>query len=74
MVTCPLCAHEFDPQALNCAGRCPLAAVQGCSLICCPNCGYEMVDVDKSKLVYWLRRAGRVLSRARKPEAGTVQE
>lgn len=61
---CPLCAFEFDPAALACVDRCPLAAVQGCSLICCPNCGYEMVDVDKSRLVRVLRRAGQAAQRA----------
>jgi hypothetical protein len=74
MVTCPLCAYEFDPQDLNCTGHCPLAAVQGCSLICCPNCGYEMVDVEKSRLVYWLRRAGLALHRAAKPATERGQE
>lgn len=28
----------------------------GCNLICCPNCGYQVVDESKSRLVNLLRR------------------
>jgi hypothetical protein len=52
---CALCGHEFEPNAQTCAG-CPLAAVQGCNLVCCPNCGYQVVDERQSSLVQWLRR------------------
>jgi len=34
-----------------------MAAVQGCNLLCCPNCGYQMVDERKSGLAQWLRKA-----------------
>jgi hypothetical protein len=56
MITCPLCGHEFEETALTCSAGCPLAAVQGCQLVCCPNCGFQMVDENKSKLAGWLRR------------------
>jgi len=53
---CPLCGSEFDPADPSCQAECPLAAVQGCSLVCCPHCGYQMVDESKSGLARWLRR------------------
>jgi hypothetical protein len=56
MTTCPLCGYEFNETALTCVAICPMAALQGCSLICCPNCGYQMVDERKSKLAQALRR------------------
>jgi hypothetical protein len=56
MHTCPLCSYEFDEGALTCQAGCPLASAQGCHLLCCPNCGYQMVDESKSGLVRLLRR------------------
>jgi len=56
MITCPLCGVEFDELGLSCVGVCPLAAIQGCQLVCCPNCGYQMVDERKSGLAQLLRR------------------
>ncbi len=53
---CPLCGFEYDESALTCSTRCPMAAVQGCNLICCPNCGYQMVDERKSGIARLLRR------------------
>lgn len=53
---CPLCGFQFDETSLSCQAVCPLAAVQGCSLVCCPNCGYQMVDERKSGLAQLLRR------------------
>ncbi|MBL8057533.1 MAG: hypothetical protein JNK29_12575 [Anaerolineales bacterium] len=52
---CPLCQHEFDETHPACQGRCPMAAVQGCRLICCPNCGYQMVDEKRSGVARLLR-------------------
>jgi hypothetical protein len=54
---CPLCGFRFDETNLSCQAGCPLAAVQGCNLVCCPNCGYQMVDERKSGLVRLLRLA-----------------
>lgn len=47
---CRLCGHEFEPSGLACHTSCPLGS--HCSLICCPNCGYQVVDESKS----WLAR------------------
>ncbi len=55
-MTCPLCGCEFDETDHACTTDCPLAAVQGCNLICCPNCGYQMVDESKSGAAKLLRR------------------
>ncbi len=56
MTTCPLCGFQFDPAGLSCAAHCPLAAVQGCQLVCCPHCGYPLVDERQSRLATFLRR------------------
>ena len=53
---CPLCGCDFDETDHSCAGKCPMAAIQGCNLICCPNCGYQMVDESKSAAAKLLRR------------------
>ncbi len=53
---CPLCGSRFDETDRSCAGSCPLAAVQGCHLICCPSCGYQMVDEKKSGIARLLRK------------------
>ncbi|MGE5226448.1 MAG: FeoA domain-containing protein [Planctomycetaceae bacterium] len=51
---CRLCGHVFDASALACHAGCPLGA--RCSLICCPNCGYQVVDESKSGLAKALAR------------------
>ena len=51
---CRLCGHVFDPDGLACHAGCPLGA--RCSLICCPNCGYQVVDGSKSGLAKALTR------------------
>lgn len=48
LITCPMCAFEFDPAGYSACSSCPLQP--GCQLVCCPNCGYELVDVRASKL------------------------
>jgi hypothetical protein len=53
---CPLCGCEFDASDRSCQTDCPMAAIQGCNLVCCPNCGYQMVDESKSGLARLLRR------------------
>lgn len=57
LVRCGLCGFAFDPSALACHTGCPLAA--RCSLICCPRCGYEMVDESKSRLLRLVARRSR---------------
>lgn len=60
MLTCPMCGTQFDPdQHISCQA-CPLQT--GCQLACCPNCGFEIVNVQKSVLARlaarWLKPAG----------------
>lgn len=38
-MTCLLCGHVFDPVANGCRPSCPMA--RGCSVLCCPRCGYS---------------------------------
>ena len=52
-MNCSLCGYEFDKDTLLCHARCPLA--EGCHIICCPNCGYQVVDEAKSATVQLLR-------------------
>lgn len=47
-VRCALCGHEFEPVGLPCHAECPLGP--RCGLICCPNCGYQIVDEAQSLL------------------------
>ena len=51
---CSLCGYEFDKEALTCHSQCPLA--EGCHIICCPNCGYQVVDETKSGTIQLLRK------------------
>ena len=74
MITCPLCGYEFDEAALTCLAVCPLAAVQGCNLLCCPNCGYQMVDERKSGMAQLLRRALKMVGRTEKRSEGARRE
>ncbi len=53
---CPLCGTEFDEKDHGCEATCPIASVQGCHLVCCPHCGYQMVDESRSALARGLRR------------------
>ena len=57
LLTCTLCGHEFDPTVHPACQSCPLQ--KGCTLVCCPKCGFEMVDVNQSFLV---RLVGRWLA------------
>jgi hypothetical protein len=36
---CPLCGLAFDAASQGCRPSCPLA--KGCSVVCCPGCGYS---------------------------------
>ena len=65
---CPLCGATFDETDHSCAGSCPMAAVQGCHLVCCPHCGYQMVDENRSGLVKLLRRFVKPPARPGPPE------
>lgn len=53
-MVCSLCGHKFDPSDNQACSSCPLN--KGCQLVCCPSCGYEMVDVQQSGTVRMVRR------------------
>ncbi len=36
---CPLCGTTFDAGGQGCRPSCPMA--KGCSVVCCPSCGYS---------------------------------
>ena len=79
---CLLCGFEFDEHGLSCHSSCALN--KHCHIICCPNCGYQVVDESKSGLVSALKRtlehipvkrfqrAPRPLSDLKAGESGTV--
>jgi len=54
MIRCPLCGHEFQPDSLTCHTGCPMG--RRCNLVCCPHCGYHIVDESRSRAANWLRR------------------
>jgi len=64
---CALCGHRFDPQATNICASCPLG--KGCSLACCPNCGYSAPDPSRSTVVRLAVRAAAALARRRRVPA-----
>ena len=53
-ITCSMCGHTFDPTLHPSCENCPLK--KGCNLVCCPQCGYEMVNVHQSKLARFAAR------------------
>jgi hypothetical protein len=57
-VTCPLCGHQFDPAGQQACPGCPLQP--GCQLVCCPQCGYELVDLKQSKAARLVSRLFRL--------------
>jgi len=67
IVPCALCGHRFDPQATNLCASCPLG--KGCSLACCPNCGYSAPDPSRSIVVRLAARAAAVLAGRRRAPA-----
>jgi Fe2+ transport system protein FeoA len=81
---CPLCGYEFDEKAMSCHSSC--AFNESCGIVCCPNCGYQVVDEQKTRLATALRgmlarrRAAadlppiRPLSMLRPGQTGTVVE
>lgn len=59
---CALCGLEFsEAEARRPCKSCPLG--QACDLICCPNCGYQMLGEPR-----WLRRWRRRWHRVRATE------
>ncbi|MFN2195935.1 MAG: hypothetical protein ACK2UW_07405 [Anaerolineales bacterium] len=57
LITCPMCGHTYDPALHQACRTCPLN--RGCTLACCPACGYETVDPNRSTLVAFFRRLTR---------------
>jgi Fe2+ transport system protein FeoA len=54
---CRLCGYEFEVDSLTCHTGCPFG--DHCHLICCPNCGYQVVDDSRSTLVRFVDRVFR---------------
>jgi len=49
LLVCGMCGQRFNPDEHSACGSCPLAP--GCQLVCCPTCGFEMVNPQRSTLV-----------------------
>jgi hypothetical protein len=60
-----MCGFEFEEGKRACAS-CPMSA--GCRLVCCPHCGYQMIDEDSSTLVRLARSLRERLRGAAKKE------
>jgi Fe2+ transport system protein FeoA len=74
-----MCGRSFDPVAHAACESCPLH--DGCSVVCCPACGYRTVDPGRSGIVrLGTRLAGRLRRSAwERPEqqratAGTLAD
>ncbi|MFM8322441.1 MAG: hypothetical protein ACKOC5_16125 [Chloroflexota bacterium] len=52
-MTCSMCGHRFDPAQNVACGACPLSG--GCQLVCCPACGFEQVNPDRSAVVRFFK-------------------
>jgi Fe2+ transport system protein FeoA len=60
-IVCLVCGYRFDPAERSACGSCPLS--KGCAFVCCPACGYGMVDLEHSRLVRlgsWIARSLRI--------------
>jgi hypothetical protein len=53
-ITCTMCGYRFDPDAHAACQACPLQ--RGCQLTCCPACGFEMVNPERSILARLAKR------------------
>jgi Fe2+ transport system protein FeoA len=53
---CSMCGYVFDSTDQACHAACPLA--RGCRVICCPRCGYSMVDPAQSRITRWVQWLG----------------
>lgn len=60
MKQCALCGYTFESNSLTCHSHCPLA--KQCAIICCPNCGYQMVDESQSAIVSLARNVWQKVS------------
>ena len=58
---CGLCGYEFTEQEGSCNPACPF--VGGCSVVCCPSCGYQAPDESRSTLLRLARKAREIVGR-----------
>lgn len=65
-IRCPLCGTEFDANEHGRCSACPLG--RNCHLICCPACGYQIVDERKSTLARLARRLHSTVTRSPRGE------
>jgi len=49
-----MCGHQYDPSENAQCPTCPLN--KNCQLICCPVCGYETVDVNRSGILRFITK------------------
>jgi len=48
-INCIMCGYQYDPDLHLACQSCPLHS--GCNLVCCPSCGYQTVNPQRSILV-----------------------
>jgi transposase-like protein len=63
-IRCPLCGTDFDANEHGRCSICPLG--RNCYLICCPVCGYQIVDERKSTLARLARRLHVAVTQSRR--------
>ena len=68
LMTCAMCGHRFDPRGTSLCASCPLG--KGCSLTCCPGCGYSAPDPSRSTVIGLAVRAAAALAGRRRTPAG----
>jgi Fe2+ transport system protein FeoA len=66
LVECPVCGERFDPCERHACASCPIG--RHCTFICCPTCGFAMVDAGSSLLVRAVSRLSRLLGGGRQHE------
>ena len=64
LLSCGMCGHRFDPRGTSLCAACPLG--KGCSLVCCPACGYSAPDPGRSTVVGLAARVAAALARRRR--------
>lgn len=67
MIRCDLCGHTYEPNELVCHASCPLA--EKCAVICCPNCGYQVVDTSRSGVLTLAQKVRSLLQKQPTTEA-----
>ena len=69
-IVCPVCTTALDPAGAGACGSCPLA--RGCTLVCCPACGYVIADPGRSALVRLARKAAGAVTARRRARSAPV--